>query len=188
VTPSNIDGVIDSVDDVKDDLRGEMRKRVDAAMRVLWADVKQYVLDDPHASGNLFSAIRRDRNGLEFSVYVDGPDAPYGAIVEYGSGPRSEVAGPGAVWRGTGSNRPAEYPFDAPDINNMDGFAYYIEQWMRQKGITPEYGSYQASAVAIAKTIDDRGTYAHPYMRPAWFDNELKIKKAARNALRSATR
>jgi hypothetical protein len=34
----------------------------------------------------------------------------------------------------------------------------------------------------------EQGNYAHPYLRPAWFDNELQIKRAARNALKNAVR
>lgn len=188
----NISSVISDIDDVKDDLRHETRKRVGAAMRVLWADAKQYVLNDPHTTGQLFSALKRDDDTtgeeLEFSVYTDPAIAPYAAIVEFGSGTRSDVAWRGAPNAAPPDEYPAGYPFSSPDIDNISGFAYYIEQWMREKGVTPKYGSYRASALAIAKVIDQRGNYAHPYMRPAWFDNELQVKKAARNAVRNAVR
>lgn len=188
----NVDDVIGDIDDVKDDLTAEMVKRVGAAMRVLWADAKHYVLTDPNASGQLFSALGHDtdvtRKGVEFSVYTDASIAPYAAVVEFGSGSRSDVGWREAPNAGPPSMYPPRYPFDAPNIDNISGFAYYIEQWMREKGVPPEYGSYRTSALAIAKTIDDRGTYAHPYLRPAWFDNELQVKRAARNAVKNATR
>lgn len=188
----NIGSVISDIDDVKDDLRHEMRKRVGAAMRVVWADAKQYVLSDPHTTGDLFTALQREQDTsgeeLEFSVYTDATIAPYAAIVEFGSGTRSDVAWRGSVKAGPPDQYPPDYPFNAPDIDNLSGFAYFIEQWMREKGVTPKYGSYRASALAIAKVINDRGNYAHPYLRPAWFDNELQVKKAARNAVRNAVR
>lgn len=188
----NIASVISDIDDVKDDLRYEMRKRVGAAMRVVWADAKQYVLADPHTTGNLFSALQRDMDTtgkqLEFSVYTDASIAPYAAIVEFGSGRRSDVGFRGSAKALPPEEYPPQYPFDAPDIDNLSGFAYFIEQWMRKKGVTPKYDSFRASALAIAKVINDRGNYAHPYLRPAWFDNELQVKRAARNAVRNAVR
>lgn len=187
----NTDTVISDIDDVKDDIRYEMRKRVGAAMRVLWADAKQYILSDPHTTGQLFSALQHDSDTsgekLEFSVYTDASIAPYAAIVEFGSGRNSDIAWRGSAKAGNADMYPPGYPFDAPDIKNLDGFAYYIEQWMRAKGITPQYG-YEASSFAIANSIKDHGNYAHPYIRPAWFDNELKVKRAARNALKNAVR
>lgn len=188
----NIENVISDIEEVKADIRYEVRKRVGAAMRVLWSDAKQYVLDDPHTTGDLFTALKNESDTagdeLEFSVYTDPSIAPYAAIVEFGSGIRT-----GVKWSGSKNAKlpemfPPQYPFDAPDVDNISGFAFYIEQWMRKKGIEPEYGSYRASALAIAKVINNRGTYAHPYLRPAWFDNELKIQKAARNAVRNAVR
>jgi len=188
----NIGTVISDIDDVKDDLRHEMRKRVGAAMRVLWADARQYILSDPHTTGDLFSALQREQDTsgeeLEFSVYTDASIAPYAAIVEFGSGSRSDVAWRGSEKAGPPDQYPTGYPFSAPDVDNISGFAYYIEQWMRAKGVTPKYDSYRASSLAIAKVIADRGNYAHPYLRPAWFDNELQVKKAARNAVRNAVR
>ena len=190
----NIDQVISDIDDVKDDLRDEMRKRVGAAMAVLQADAAAYILGDPHVTGQLFSALKGEsttgRSELEFRVYTDASIAPYAAVVEFGSGPNSNIS-----WKGSrqmpppdADDTPPGYPFSAPDIDNISGFAYYIEQWMKKKGVPPKYDSYRASALAIAKAIDQHGNYAHPYLRPAWFDNELQIKKAARNAVRNAVR
>lgn len=191
----NIGDVISDIGDVKDDLNTEMRKRVGAAMRVLWADVRQYVLDDPHAGGDLFRAIERDIEDdyerIEFSVYTDPDVAPYATVTEYGSGRRREVSGPGAKPFppiGPDEQKPPDYPYTAPDVDDIRGFAWHIENWMIEKGLAPRGGSLTGSAYGIAKTIVRKGTYAHPYMRPAWFDNELKVKRAARNAVKNATR
>lgn len=205
---SNADSVISDIEDVKGDIRHEFRKRVGAAMRVLWADARQYVLNDPHHTGDLFQSIRNDSDTggrkLSFRVFADMRRAEHAAIVEFGSGSRSNVPYDTSAMvppDGPGSARPIGYPFEAPDIDyNEDnplntsnsptfyGFVKHIEEWMRTKPVTPLTGDYFASAALIASTIIERGTYAHPYLRPAWFDNELAVKRAARNALRNAVR
>lgn len=207
---SNIGEVIGSVEDVQDDLHHEFQKRLSAAMRVLWADARQYVLDDPHTTGDLFSAVQNDSeiggSELEFSVHVDLGMASYASIVEFGSGTRTELAWRGndgipGTWPDEGSSYPPGYPYESPDIdyNRLNpantkgfpkfyGFTKYIQEWMEAKGLRPRTGSTFVSAAMIASTIIDRGQYAHPYLRPAWFENELKIKRAARHALRNATR
>jgi len=188
----NIGSVISDIDDVKDDLRHEMRKRVGAAMRVVWADAKQYVLSDPHTTGDLFTALQREQDTsgeeLEFSVYTDASIAPYAAIVEFGTGTYDEWRGSRHVGPPVGDEMPPQYPFDTPSESELPMIASYIKQWMIAKGIQPEKGSIQASSMAIASKIVDQGQYAHPYLRPAWFDNELQVKKAARNAVRNAVR
>jgi len=207
---SNVGSVIQSVDDVKDDLRDEFEKRVGAAMRVLWSDTRQYVLDDPHTSGGLFRSIKNDSTmgdvTLSFKVYADTELAAYAAITEFGSGQRTNIPFergnnvPGS-WPSIGSSVPVGFPYEAPDMDfNEDnpintggypkfyGFVKHIEDWMHEKGVMPMTGDYFASAALIAATIIRRGNYAHPFLRPAWFDNELQIKRAARNAVKNATR
>jgi len=120
---------------------------------------------------------------------------PYAGIVEYGSGDRArrpfKTSKAFYSMARESSSRPPDWPYDAPDVSedNISGFAYYIEQWMRNKtGMQPETGSYRLSALKIAKTIIDAGTFAHPYLRPAYFDNEKFIKRAAKHAVTNATR
>lgn len=188
----NIEDVISDIDDVKSDIRHEMRKRVGTAMAVLLADAKQYVLNDPQTTGQLFSALQseNDTTGqkLEFKVYTDASVAPYAAIVEFGSGTYDEWKNSKHVGPPTAEEAPPTYPFDTADESSIPIIASYIEEWMMTKGIVPEKGSFQASAMAIAAKIVEQGQYAHPYLRPAWFDNELKVKKAARNAVKNAVR
>jgi len=188
----NIGSVISDIDDVKDDFRHEMRKRVGAAMCVVWADAKQYVLSDPQTTGDLFTALQREQDTsgeeLEFSVYTDATIAPYAAIVEFGTGRYDEWRGSRPVGPPVGDEMPPQYPFDTPSESELPIIASYIKQWMIAKGIQPEKGSIQASSMAIASKIVDQGQYAHPYLRPAWFDSELQVKKAARNAVRNAVR
>jgi HK97 gp10 family phage protein len=211
---SNIESVIDSVDDVKDDIPKELEKRVGAAMRVLWADVKQYVLQDPNARGWLFRSIEQEQDigddELHFSVQSGGRTTDYAGVVEFGSGTLRETPWPGGSGYGNPPEQyPPDYPYDSPSFNIPDdasemirawssthntdydtffAIARIIEQWMRNKGMTPYTGDYAVSAMFITKEIVISGTYAHPYMRPAWFDNELKIKKAAINAVKNVAR
>jgi len=195
----NVEDVIEDVDDVRHDLRHELQKRVGVAIGAIERDVKQYIMDDPDTSGQLLSAIGSDQidRGLseqEWRVYTDPEIAPYAAITEFGSGARTATPWRTAEYVAPPSpeEQPPGYPYDAPDIDNISGFAFYIEEWMREKGLTPKTPpsnpTFRASALAIAKKIDDRGTYAHPFMRPAWFNNELKVRKKARNAIKNATR
>lgn len=188
----NVGDVIGDIEDVKGDIRHEMKKRVGAVMRVVWADAKQYVLDDPQASGDLFRSLTNEvedsRDEITFNVHTDAFIAPYAAIVEFGSGARRKE--PFEKSRAfpeftESSSKPPGWPYRAPNIDNIEGFAWHLEEWTRNKpGITGVY----SVRIAIAKTIAKLGTYAHPFLRPAWFDNELKVKRAARHAIKNATR
>jgi hypothetical protein len=152
----NVGDVIGDIEDVKDDIRHEMKKRVGAVMRVVWADAKQYVLDDPQASGDLFRSLQMDaddsREEMSFRVYNDMNIAPYAAIVEYGSGARRKEpfeeskAFPAFT---DSSQKPPGWPYRAPDIDNIEGFAWHLSEWTKNKpGITGVY----PVRIAIAKT------------------------------------
>lgn len=204
---SNIESVIDSVDDVADDLIHEIRKRVGRVMRILKERATQYVRDDADYTGKLAWSIHTDNDGaeppnMEFKVATDSSLAPHAAIVEYGSGSRTNDP-----WMGSRNpppidfDTPNDFPYDAPSISyNKDdpfnlnghssfaGFVNYIEEWMKKKGVSPNTGDLFTSAVLIARTIVERGNHAHPYMRPAWFKTRHRVEKAARNAVRNAIR
>lgn len=203
---SNINDVIDSIDDVADDLRHEIRKRVGRVMTMLKQRARQYVASDSNYTGKLLDSIENSvqegSSHIQFKVSTDSRIAPYAAIVEFGSGSRTNDP-----WRGSEFPPPMEttppsgFPFESPDIDynkenpyNMTGYASFagfvghIEEWMATKPVEPKSGDLFTSAVAIAKTIIERGNHAHPFMRPAWFDMELQVRNAARNAVRNATR
>jgi len=204
---SNIDDVIDSIDDVKDDLRSEIRKRVGRVLQMLQQRAKVYVQKDADSSGRLHRSIKTDvdvgAKTVSFTCFTDAGIAPHAAIVEYGTGDRTEN-----YWRGSEqltqdtAGKPAQFPFDSPDIDlppeddlfNLSGYAGFaqfvsiIQRWMETKPVTPQKGDVFTSAVLIARTIIEEGNYAHPFMRPAWFDTELRFRKAAANALRNAVR
>lgn len=206
---SNVGEVIDSINDVKHDLRYELKKRVGAAMDVLWQDARQYVKKDPDTTSHLMNAVKRDESTtggtLTFRVRADMTMAPYASIVEFGSGSRTGIPYKGgnsipASWPDVGSSMPKDMPYESPDINHkmtnpaqtegypkFYGFVKHIEEWMRAKPVAPESGSYFISAAYIASAIIRRGQHAHPFLRPAWFDNRLEIKQSAKTALDKAT-
>jgi hypothetical protein len=206
----NVGSVIASVEDIENDLRSELRKRVGAAMDILQSDVRNYVLDDPNTTTNLLRAIKQDestsRTELGWSVYADLDSAAYAAIVEYGSGSRTNIPFSRGnrlppAWPSIGSSVPVGFPYESPDMDYNEenppntqgypdfyGFVKGIEEWMRTKPVSPMTGDYFISAAFIAEAIIERGNYAHPYLRPAWFQNELLIKRAGKNAVRNAVR
>lgn len=210
MTRSNVNAVIRDIDDVKDDLRYEMNKRVGRAIETLEAGVRQYIIRDPNYSTkllrNIDSDTEIDTNEISFSVFVNTTIVDYAAVVEFGSGDRTNQSFPKGGndvpngWPDTGSAVPRSFPFNAPNIdynfqnpydmegyNDFYGFVKAIEEWIIGKPVQTLFAPY-VSAVLIAKAIIDKGNYAHPYLRPAWFDNKQLIIKSAKNALKNATR
>lgn len=203
---SNIEDVIDSVDDVAEDLVHELRKRVGRVMAMLKQRVVQYVREDSDYTGALAHSIHRDDDlgppEMEFTVATDSQIAPYAAIVEYGSGANTENEWKHSQNAAPSSSTPPGYPYESPDIDTSPeekkyqltgypeyaGFVGHIEEWMRKKPVDAESGDVFTSAVAIAWEIANKGNLAHPFMRPAWFDKELQVRNAAKNAVRNATR
>jgi hypothetical protein len=206
---SNIEDVIDSVDEVADDLISKFKKIMERQMSFLENRASQYVSKDASYRGNLMKSLHTESDAtppeMTFKVATDPKIAPYAAIVEYGSGQRTNDE-----WQGsetapppdTGSAVPRDFPYESPDIDTPSeenkyqlagypsyaGFVGYIEDWMERKPVEPRSGNLFTSAVAIAWEIANKGNLAHPFMRPAWFDQELQIKKAVKSAFWEATR
>ncbi len=206
---SNIDSVIKSVDDVQDDIKTEFRRKISNAVRVMWKDALGYIASDPHVSGELMKNTKFNSSindtSMEFSVEVDMAPrrSEYAAVVEFGSGLKTNTPFEGSepIPPDMYDSVPSDFPYESPDIpyNTEDphdtqgyekfyGFTKHIEEWMKTKPITPKSGDYFISAAYIAAEIIEKGNYAHPFLRPAYFDNELLIKEAAQNALRSVAR
>jgi len=196
--PSNIDSVIDDVGDVKDDITNESRKKVGLEMQNMAGDIRQTIANDPLYTGALYDSVEIDTPlpntvDMQFTVRAGGPRAAHGTVVEFGSGDKSErpfsaseKVPPQWSFSST-SEYPRQFPYSAPNIS-PDALAVEIKQWMERKGIVPQKDTLSASASAIASTIVNDGTYAHPFMRPAYYRHELQLIRAARNAIRSATR
>lgn len=171
----NLDEVADDVRDVKDDLEDEMESAGEAHNDFVHAEARRNIQEDPDVTGDLLSTLRRDKSvgindrrsyDMRFWVSAGGPSAPYGAVVELGSGDRSNESFEDSLPSREPERPPEDYPFDAPDTDPTF-IAGYIEDWMRRKNLEPEKESMQASAAAIAATIVDKGTYAHPFLAPA---------------------
>lgn len=194
----NVGSVIQGVDDVKDDLRHEMRKRVGAAVKMLERSAKMYVRLDANHTGKLRQSIGTDTDfglgEMSWNVHTDPEIAPYATIVEYGTGDRTSQTWSGAthVPPPGPDEVPPDWPYSSPSIEpgttKFEAFVGHIADWMRTKPVAPEKETLWASASAIAHTIVTRGTMAHPFMRPAWYQNERRIERAAKHALKNAVR
>jgi HK97 gp10 family phage protein len=201
----NIDDVVSDIDSVKRDLR-KVNRAVRRVMDTVAEDARAYVRADADYTGQLRRAIgveteTQGRGEHQVSVATDATTAPYAAIVEFGSGVRTDVTQGGSVNAPPPEQMPPGTPYETPDINydesnplNMKGyptfygFVKHIEEWMENKPVEPLLGDTTTSAAFIARAIIEKGQYAHPFLRPAWFQNELRVQQAARNAVRKAVR
>lgn len=124
--------------------------------------------------GHLFNSI--------YVTSVDGPgisrtviraETPYAAFVEYGTGARGDASAP------------SKFTFDSPSYTS--GLRGAIINWVMTKP-----GFYGTRSVGtgekIAQTIAEKGTYAHPYFRPAWFTTKPMVIDNAERAVRHTVR
>lgn len=188
----NIDDVVSDIDSLKRDLR-KVNRAVRRVMDMVAEDARAYVRSDADYTGQLRRAIgveteTHGRGEHQVSVATDASTAPYAAIVEFGSGTNTNITKGGSVNAPMPESPPPGIPFDTPDQSHVPFLADNLAEWMRNKPVQPEYPTIEQSAWAIALAIVDRGQYAHPYLRPAWFENELRVKQSARNAVRKAVR
>lgn len=102
--------------------------------------------------GNLAANIRM--RITEDGKFVASADVPYAAFVEFGTGPRQAP------------DTPPEFRFKAPSMgpNLVSGITGWV---MTKPGFFGERSF--GTAIAIAHSISEKGTTAHPFMRPAWF-------------------
>ena len=193
----NAESVIGDIEDIKFELQGNIRKRIQKAMSLLKYNTQQNILNDAQTTGMLFSTVESDVSSsptkVSGEVSVGGEQRPSAAVTEYGSGylsGQSFRTSKRFVPVSNDRNPPPQYPFESPTVTpeNIDGFAYYIEEWMKAKGLTPKKGSYTESAYAIARTIGRAGTYAHPFLRPAWYKNKYRIRKQIKRAVKNSFR
>lgn len=191
----NVEHVIGDVEDTIDDLDG-VADAAELSMGTVRQLAKSYIRSDAELSGALRNSIYLERIDTEYksriAVGSDGRLAPYNAIVELGSGAHTltttEKAGSqNAYPAGMMDEPPREFPFKSPDVNPKK-LAPIFEEWMKRKNIPPQKETYAASALAIAKSVVYYGNYAHPYLRPAWFETELQLRRAMVNALRKAVK
>lgn len=193
----NIDAVIEDVDDVKEELDRNLRASLTTEMEALLATAIMHVENDADWRGNLITALQRDgvehnrRGAYEWSLKVgpDGEIAPYAPIVEFGSGDRSDKKGPGAILPQRPHEYPIQYPYQSPSYVTEE-LVDNLAEWVKSKPITPKEGdpTPEELGLRIARSIVANGTYAHPYLRPAYRKHRRPLQQAARTAVKKATR
>lgn len=193
----NADDVIADVQKVKTELHDVFDVVMDVMKRVA-ADARVFVLEDAEDQGDLRRSIGTferavSKNRREIGVQTDASIAPHAALIEFGTGARTEMSFAGSVQTAPSESVPPGYPFETPDIAEgtaaFSMFVSHLGDWMERKGIEPrKYDSIRAAATAIAKTIIDVGQYAHPFLRPAWFKHEIRLMRDVKRAVRRAAR
>lgn len=194
--PSNVEDVIGDIEDVKDDLHDNMENAGRSSMGRVLFDALGYIKKDADWRGLLAKSmslsVDDDGTELTFNVHTDAEIAPYAPFVEFGTGRKTDRPSPWSVypvgWPDTGSAVPVDYPYPSPEMG--PGLVANIIEWVETKPVIPQNDDMterQLGAV-IAAQIANEGTYAHPFMRPAWFDNELIVKSAMKTAVRKSFR
>jgi len=177
MTTSNIGSVIDGVEDTRDCLeRGSRDVAEDEGDQIHRLTLKNY-RRDPEWLGRTEKAIRnqlrRNTNGKYSShIYINGMMAPHAKIAEMGSGKRANRTkparsqGPRPLEAAPKSDYRGDFNYDAPPMSRE--LQLSILAWIKTKPILAE--DEESLAGDIAATIADKGTYAHPFLRPAWED------------------
>lgn len=192
----NIPSVISDIQGVQKDLWGQMRRRVARQMRILEADARTHIKRDADWRGKLARSlsmdVRSDSGGPTLVVSVGGenPNADYAPYVEFGTGSRTEETTNRAPTTGLimePGSYPPSWPYDAPGMS--PGLVANIISWVETKPVEPDDPNMTDEELGylISSVIAEEGTYAHPFLRPAWFENERQIRQAARTAIRKAT-
>lgn len=193
--PSNIDAVIDDVGDVGDDLRNNLRNNIMNMMFTMMRSMLAHVNHDARWRGNLATSITAHGvrysetvNRMEFTVGTDASIAPYGPFVEFGTGERTLQSHSGSASTQFPHDMPPGFPYESPDVDPQR-LAGEITEWVKTKPLVPKnVGTQEALGYVIAESIIEHGTYAHPFVRPAWYKNVLRVKRTAKKAVRDATR
>lgn len=136
-------------------------------------------------TGNLAASIyARSVDGPGIDRIVIKADTPYAAFVEYGVGPKGAMTDP----------YPGHVQYKTAgliDGNPPPALVRNITAWVLTKpSFIGPFGPMDRNQVAwaIAKNIARVGTNAHPYMRPAWFQNEIQLRRAVQTAVRRTVR
>lgn len=191
----NIEQVIKDIEDTKSDLHRNLRRSARNTMRAVELEAKANVKQDAEWRGNLRRSISLDMevtgHGIEVSVSTDAGIAPYAPFVEFGTGMRSASA-----WTGSlpfppadeGTTPPPGFPYESPSMS--PGMVQSIIDWVETKPVVPRDDNMSQRDVgfAIAAKIAEQGTYAHPFLRPAWFKMEPLFKSGMRAAVNKTFR
>lgn len=192
--PSNIDDVIADVEGVKHSLRDRFHTYVYDAMGELLNTTITQIEKDADWTGDLKTSVRAhgiessnpEFGRLEWSVGTDSSIAPYAAWIEFGTGKRTEDPSDGSYQQiRNPDNYPNGFPYESPNID-PEHLVGQVYEWMETKPVSPKKDSMWESAMSITQAIIEKGTHAHPFIRPAWYKNRLKLKRATRKAVKKA--
>lgn len=144
----------------KDNLKDEHDRATEQSMRAMRNSVSQKLVSNDSVARNvLIRDIRRSKRELADFFTAHSVHVPLWAkYLEHGTGSR-----------GSTDTEPNHWTFPSPD-----GWADIeaIETWVTSKNITPTYYDSQSDlARAIARTIGEIGTFAHPFLRPVWYND-----------------
>lgn len=191
----NVEDVIGDIEDVKNDLNVNVFEQMRKEMQALLETAIAHVEEDADWTGNLVRSLQKDGvktdiptwEVYEFTIGTDANIAPYAPLVEFGTGARTDKPGPGSMRPRRPDQYPAGYPYESPDVDpeKLVGMVY---EWIETKPVQGQKATQWETAMAIAKTIVSVGTYAHPFLRPAWFKHRLQLKRTAREAVKDAFR
>lgn len=166
---------------IKDDLEDNVADAVESATDETVATAKNNVMSQNTVwRMNLYRSIdnRRVDFGSKQRVVVEA-GAKYAGYVEYGTGQR------GVATRGVFDPTYLKKSYGTPSLT--PSFISDITTWVFTKPFFHGERSVQ-TANAIATTIAKEGTYASPFMRPAWFATKSVVIDAAERAARNTVR
>lgn len=192
----NIDDVISDVEDVKTDIPSNLRRWLEIAMQSVLQTAITHVANDSLWKGNLIKSIRghgvkleHTDDGFKLTVGTDSSIAPYAPFIEFGTGKRGRGSTPSSTSVDTlpPHSYPQGYPFKSPS-NPTEDMIDEITEWVKTKPIiSDDAATPEELGIKIAHTIVERGTYAHPFLRPAYYKNQYQIKQAAKKAIKEST-
>lgn len=131
---------------------------------------------------NLYESIGSTRMRWDTGVtrHAIRARTPYAAYVEFGTGARGRMTGH------FGNVNPM-FKFDSPDETDWNMVYSNILWWVNTKPMF--LGSRgPGTAAAITETIIEQGTYAQPFMRPAWNSGKHKVVGWAKAAAKRTVR
>lgn len=192
--PSNIDDVIDSVDDAADAFERKMKDTaIDSTSRVK-DDARDNLRQDAGWTGRTSMALNTSfeqfsRGKFQSSAWVNRNTAPYARVAEMGSGDKTLEEWEGSKPAAKPDNMPAGFPYDEPTFSEQ--LVDSLEDWIETKPILTEEEPRElaiALGLQMSGNIPDEedGTFAHPFMRPAWQENVELIKSDFEYAIRDS--
>lgn len=173
------------MEETRENLRNDLPRGLRMAMSFVETAVdRELRSNDSLATKALYNAINRE-NAVGGASPIAGAmlleriavTAPERAkYTEYGTGPR-----------GSGGDTPLKgIPRDYPAPSSLPPYERIV-RWIAAKGVTPrEYKTQYGLAIALQHSIEESGTAAHPFMRPAWYGSRGDIQRTMQRSFERA--